>query len=314
MAKPSQLSIYLSIYPNAYLCIYLSVCLFVHLCSYLSICLSVCPSIRLSVCLSLNLFIYLSFYLFYLSYLFAYLAVYLPICKIENKAIVRECVELWQLKAEKRSFSARLPSNLEIDNITILQKILPDFNQKLKVECWAYSLIPMRFAIFPCHLSKLLRMPRKSEARSCEMMHLSRKIRQSKDRMLQNQPLWRNQRSDLLTCLMEMSLVLRLPRDMHLAHPLQTMPANAFEIATKPSRFAHFWQVHNPLRLPRETTSGPNMWEMCFAPQQCALFQHLNFQKCTDVGVVCTFSLRNVPRATMACTFSISNSKRARCF
>ena len=29
------------------------------------------------------------------------------------------------------------------------------------------------------------------------------------------------------------------------------------ENATKPSRFAHFDKVHNPLRLPREATSEP---------------------------------------------------------
>jgi hypothetical protein len=28
---------------------------------------------------------------------------------------------------------------------------------------------------------------------------------------------------------------------------------------------------------------------MCFAPQRRALFQHLNFQKCPDVEVRCTF-------------------------
>ena len=45
---------------------------------------------------------------------------------------------------------------------------------------------------------------------------------------------------------------------------------------------------------------------MCFAPQRYALFQHLNFQKWSDNGVLCTFSLRNVLRATTACTFSTS--------
>ena len=63
-----------------------------------------------------------------------------------------------------------------------------------------------------------------------------------------------------------------------------------------------FDQVHNPLRLPRETTSklpkvaGANMWcfvhfdlEMCFAPQRRALFRHLNFQKWSENGVFCTF-------------------------
>ena len=46
--------------------------------------------------------------------------------------------------------------------------------------------------------------------------------------------------------------------------------------------------------------------EMCFAPQRRALFRHLNFQKWSDHGVFCTFSLRNVLRATTACTFSTS--------
>ena len=46
--------------------------------------------------------------------------------------------------------------------------------------------------------------------------------------------------------------------------------------------------------------------KMCFAPQRRALFPHLNFQKSSDTEVFCTFSLRNVLRATTACTFSTS--------
>ena len=45
---------------------------------------------------------------------------------------------------------------------------------------------------------------------------------------------------------------------------------------------------------------------MCFAPQQRALFRHRNFQKWSGAGVLCTFWLRNVLRATTACTFSTS--------
>ena len=59
--------------------------------------------------------------------------------------------------------------------------------------------------------------------------------------------------------------------------------------------------------------SGPTMvcfvhfhLEMCFAPQRRALFRHLNFQKWSEHGVFCTFSLGNVLRATTACTFSTS--------
>ena len=61
------------------------------------------------------------------------------------------------------------------------------------------------------------------------------------------------------------------------------------------------------------STSGPTMvcfvyfdFEMCFAPQRRALFRHLNFQKWSEHGVLCTCSLGNVLRATTACTFSTS--------
>ena len=47
-------------------------------------------------------------------------------------------------------------------------------------------------------------------------------------------------------------------------------------------------------------------FEMCFAPQRRALFRHLNFQKWSEHGVLCTFWLGNVLRATTACTFSTS--------
>ena len=57
--------------------------------------------------------------------------------------------------------------------------------------------------------------------------------------------------------------------------------------------------------------SGPDLvcfahfdFEMCFAPQRRALFWHLNFQKWSDTGVLCTFWLGNLLRATTACNFS----------
>ena len=45
---------------------------------------------------------------------------------------------------------------------------------------------------------------------------------------------------------------------------------------------------------------------MCFAAQRHALFRHLSFQKWSEHGVLCTFWLGNVLRATTACTFSTS--------
>ena len=67
---------------------------------------------------------------------------------------------------------------------------------------------------------------------------------------------------------------------------------------------AHFFDIST-------SKSGPNLacfvhfdLDLSFAPQRHALFRHLNFQKWSDVGVFCTFWLRDVLRAITACTFS----------
>ena len=45
---------------------------------------------------------------------------------------------------------------------------------------------------------------------------------------------------------------------------------------------------------------------MCFAPQRRAFFRHLNFQKWSEHGVLCTFWLGHALRATTACFFLTS--------
>ena len=73
------------------------------------------------------------------------------------------------------------------------------------------------------------------------------------------QPLSGNQRPDLLTSLMNMSFVLRLPRKMHLCRSssnVQCLPS-FLEMPQNPHVLLTFEEVHNPLRLPRETTSEP---------------------------------------------------------
>ena len=47
-------------------------------------------------------------------------------------------------------------------------------------------------------------------------------------------------------------------------------------------------------------------FKMRFAPQRRALVRHRNFQKWSVIGVLCTFWLQNVFRATTACSFSTS--------
>jgi len=75
---------------------------------------------------------------------------------------------------------------LEVDNIKN-EAILRDFLQKWKVECRADGLVPMRLMFFPIHVSKVLRLPRKSgqvirSAAPVTQNHLSK----HEDLMLQN--------------------------------------------------------------------------------------------------------------------------------
>ena len=116
-------------------------------------------------------------------------------------------------------------SSFELDNIKS-ETILRDFLQKWKVECRADGLVPMRFAIFPPHLSKVLRLPRKSDARAYGVLQLSRKIISVNLKIWGSklQPLSGNQRPDLLTSLMNMSLVLLLPQKMHLCRSPSYVP------------------------------------------------------------------------------------------
>ena len=287
--RSNCLSIYLSICLSVYLFVYVSIYLFIDLSWYLTICLcvyvSVCLSVSLSVCLSIYLSIhpsiYLSVYLsVYLSIkLSLYLSIYLPIylsarsktkkfCEtslvfehnnvqnetilrdvfifeldnIRNEAILRDFLIFRSWRHQKRKNSARLPS---------------------KMESWVQSWQPRTnaFCDFPVHLSKVLRLPRKIDARSYEVLHLSRKIILANLHIWYSkmQPLSGNQRPDLLTSLINMSFVLRLPRKMHLCRSSSNVPClpSFLEMLQNPHVLLTFEEVHNPLQLPRETTSEP---------------------------------------------------------
>ena len=148
-------------------------------------------------------------------YLSIYLSVFLQVWKRSNSARRSHFLNLTASKMKqfcetsfhfrswqhpKRSNSARLPS---------------------KMESWVQSWRPRTnaFCFFPLHLCKVLRLPRKSDARSYELLHLSRKIILANLKIWcsKMQPLSGNQRLDLLTSLMNMSFVLRLPRKMYLS-------------------------------------------------------------------------------------------------
>ena len=89
-----------------------------------------------------------------------------------------------------------------------------------------------------------------------------------------------------LTSLMHMSLVLRLPRDMHL-------PKSSWNVAHLPS----FWKCY-------KTFTFCSLLTRCTIPIACHAKRHLNVQKCSVPFSFLHFGLRNVLRATTACTFS----------
>ena len=66
----------------------------------------------------------------------------------------------------------------------------------------------------------------------------------------------------------------------------------------------HFFVISTSKTAPNPSVFNTFYFQICFAPQRRALFQHLNFQKWSDPEVFCTFSLRNRLRATTACNFS----------
>ena len=219
---PMCLSIYLFIYLSIHLSIYLSIYRSTYLSFYLRI-----PSIYLPTYLSICLSVYLSIYIS-LS-LSVCLSIYLSICKLLNQRQKRNnsarFLRFLNLTTSKTKQFCETSSIFELDNIKN-KTILRDILQKWKVECSADSLVPMCFAIFLLHLSKVLRLPRKIDAKSYEVLHLSRKI------VLANLQIWcskmqpfsGNERPDLLTSLMNMSFVLPLPRKMHLCRSSSKVP------------------------------------------------------------------------------------------
>ena len=169
----------------------------------------------------------------------------------------------------------------------------------------------MCFAIFPYHLCKVLRMPRKSAASSYKVLHLSCKI------ILANLTIWcskmqpfpRYQRPYFLTYQMKIFPVLRLPCDMHLCGSSSNIPRlpPLLRLPQDHQVWLVFVRVHNLLRLSRKmTVERPKVvrtwcffyhfdFEVRFAPQPNALFQQLH---------------RNLLRATAACNFLISRLAR----
>ena len=93
----------------------------------------------------------------------------------------------------------------------------------------------MRFAVFPLHLSKLRLLPRKRDAKSSQQNHLSKPESDSDEHASCIAPATENA---------SLQILFKCPTT-----------AIVFGNATKSPFFLTFDKVHNPVRLPRETTS-----------------------------------------------------------
>ena len=65
----------------------------------------------------------------------------------------------------------------------------------------------------------------------------------------------------------------------------------------------HFFDISTSKSAPNPSVFNTFDFEMFFAPQRCALFQHLNFQKGSDPEVFYLFTSKSASRTT-ACNFS----------
>ena len=153
-----------------------------------------------------------------------------------------------------------------------------------------------------------------------EVLHLSRKII-SANLMIwcsKMQPLSGNQRPDLPTSLMNMSLVLRLPREVHLSRSSSNVPRlPSFLEMLQTLTFCSLLARCKILRLSRRTTSERQkvirtcgafniLTSTCASRHNGVHFFDISTSKNSEPGVLYAFWLGNVLRATTACTFSTS--------
>ena len=240
-----------------------------YLITYLPMYLSIYLSLSLSVCLS----------------------IYLSIRKLENEAILRDCLNFWTWQHQKRSNSVRRPqfwnlitsktkqfcetsSFFEIDNIKN-ETILWDFLQKWKVECRADGLVPicvLRFfqstclSYCACH-EKV--MPGHTKCCTCHAKS-SRSDAPNATLLRKSAPGPPNSSDEDVSC--------TAPATENAS--LQTLfkcptPAIVFGNSTKPSRFAHFWQGPQSLAPATRndiwtTKSGPNPGVFHILTSKCA--------------------------------------------
>ena len=177
--------------------------------------------------------------------------------------------KFWTWQHQNQSNSARLLQVLNLTTSKSKQFCETSFkNWKLSAALTASYQCVLRFfhstclKYCACH-EKL--MPGHTKCCTSHANHRSKPT----DLMLQMQPFSGNQRPDLLTSLMNMSCVLRLPCDMHLCRSSSNVPRlpSFLQMLQNPHVFAHFWEGAQSLAPATRndiwtSKSGPNPW--CF--------------------------------------------------
>ena len=94
-----------------------------------------------------------------------------------------------------------------------------------------------------------------------------------------------------------MSLVLHLPRDMHLSRSSSSVPRlpSFLEMLQNLTFLLNFGKVQNPLRLPHKTTSEPSK-----VVRACGAFNVLTW-KCASRHTARTFSTCQLPKVLRRC-------------
>ena len=173
-------------------------------------------------------------------------------------------------KVQKRSDSERLPSKLT--------KRMQNWQPRANAFC--------NFSI--PSLSKVPRLPRKNNARSHEVLHLSRAIIQGNLKIwfYKMQPLSGNLFPDLRPYMMKMSLTLPLPHKVHLCRGSSNVPRVPLflNMLQNPRVKFALAKVQNSLAPARKNDAATS--------------------KMVRTWFVFTFCLPNVLRITTACTYS----------
>ena len=242
---------------------------------------------------------------------------------LENAAILRDVLNFWTFQHQKRHNFARLPQFLNLTTSKTTQFCETSFkNGKLSAELTASYQCVLRFfhstclKYFACH-EKV--MPGHTKCCTCHAKSSQRsdapKCNPSQEISARtSQHLWWR---CLLYCACHATCIFAdLLQMSHACHRFWKCYETLMFFLT-------FDKVHNPLRLPRKTTSErrkvlrtPQFFTLltskCASRHNGVHFFDISTSKSVpNVVCFCTFWLGNVLRATTACTFSTSQFLKA---